>query len=206
MLYFEDYASLRASLNAEEIISVLDAIKEYSESGCLPDEETFSSAALICWRFMRPKIDRDIQNYQEICEKRSAAARAPRRANAANAANAANPTTTQLQPNCNPAATVIKDENEAISSAADEFDLSSQIEAHQRADDLIRRYRLPDSDPTREALLEDAEKVGFDRLEEALKQASLSNNRQGLSVNFYRAILNSSGAQKGEKMIAIENL
>lgn len=68
---------------------------------------------------------------------------------------------------------------EVASPADDDFDLSEQIAAHQRADELIRRYRLPDSDPTREALLEDAEKYGFDRLEDVLKQAALSNNRQG---------------------------
>ena len=88
-------------------------------------------------------------------------------------------------------------EQEAVYTPAAADNLSSQIAAHQRADDLIRRYKLPDSDMSREALLEDAEKVGFDRLEEALKQASLSNNRQGLSVNFYRSVLNGSGTQNG---------
>ena len=88
-----------------------------------------------------------------------------------------------------------KQEEVVYASAADD-DLFDQIAAHQRADDLIRRYKLPDSDMSREALLEDVEKVGFDQLEEVLKQASLSNNRPGLSVNFYRAILNSSGAQQ----------
>jgi len=86
--------------------------------------------------------------------------------------------------------------SEGDASAADD-DLLDQIAAHQRADDLIRRYKLPDSDMSREALLEDAEKVGFDRLEEALRQASLSNSKPALSVNFYRAVLNSSGKQKG---------
>ena len=90
---------------------------------------------------------------------------------------------------------------EVYAPAADD-DLSSQIAAHQRADDLIRRYKLPDGDMTREALLEDADTVGFDRLEEALKRASLSNNRQGLSVNFYRTVLNSSGKQKEANIYA----
>ena len=74
MLYFEDYASLRSSLNAEELVSVLDAMTSYSESGCLPDEDQFSPAATICWRFMKPKMDRDSQNYQDICAKRADAA------------------------------------------------------------------------------------------------------------------------------------
>lgn len=88
-----------------------------------------------------------------------------------------------------------KQEVVVCASAADD-DLFDQIAAHQRADDLIRRYKLPDSDMSREALLEDAEEVGFDRLEEVLKRASLSNNRQGLSVNFYRSVLNGSGKRK----------
>ncbi|MBQ2990900.1 MAG: hypothetical protein IJD60_06385 [Clostridia bacterium] len=95
-----------------------------------------------------------------------------------------------------------QEEQEVVYASAAEDDLFDQIAAHQRADDLIRRYRLPDSDPTREAVLEDAEKVGFDRLEEVLKQASLSNNRQGLSVNFYRTVLNGSGKQKEANIYA----
>lgn len=86
-------------------------------------------------------------------------------------------------------------------AAADESDLLSQIADHQRADDLIRRYKLPDGDTSREALLEDAEKHGFDRLEEALKRASLSNSRQMLSVVYYRKFLDEPaqrlGAQDG---------
>ena len=89
-----------------------------------------------------------------------------------------------------------KQEEVVVYASAADDDLLNQIAAHQRADDLIRRYKLPDSDMSREALLEDAEKLGFLRLEEALKQASLSNNRQGLSVNFYRSVLNGNGKRK----------
>ena len=78
----------------------------------------------------------------------------------------------------------------------DEDDILSAVAAHQRADDLIRRYKLPDGDTSREALLEDAEKHGFDRLEEALKRASLRNSRQMLSVVYYRKFLEEP-AQKG---------
>ena len=71
----------------------------------------------------------------------------------------------------------------------DENDLSDQIAAHQRADDLIRRYQLPDADPTREALLEDVTAVGWAKLEDALRQAALTNSRQRVSIVFYRSIL-----------------
>ena len=117
----------------------------------------------------------------------------------------ANQQSTSNQPQRNKDKKDKKVEEVVYASAADD-DLFGLISAHQRADDLLRRYKLPDSDMSREALLEDAEKVGFDRLEEALKQASLSNSKPALSVNFYRAVLNSSGAQKGAKKIVIEGI
>lgn len=84
--------------------------------------------------------------------------------------------------------------------AFDGSDLSGQIADLQRADELIRRYRLPDCDASREALLEDAERAGWETLEEALRQAAASNSRQGLSINFYRAVMNGTG--KGDKLDA----
>lgn len=78
----------------------------------------------------------------------------------------------------------------------DDEEIFSIIAANQHADELIRRYKLPDSDTSREALLEDAEKHGFDALEDALKRSSLSNSRQMLSVVYYRKFLEEP-AQKG---------
>lgn len=78
----------------------------------------------------------------------------------------------------------------------DEDDLFDRIANVQRAGELIRRYRLTDSEATLEALLEDADAHGFDTLEAALKKASQSDNRGGISVNFYRAILRDSGGRK----------
>lgn len=84
-------------------------------------------------------------------------------------------------------------EENARATAADDEDILGCIADHQRADDLIRRYKLPDSDTTREALLEDVARVGFDLLEDALKRASLSNSRQMLSVVYYRKFLEDTG-------------
>ena len=81
----------------------------------------------------------------------------------------------------------------------DEDDLTEQIANVNRASGLIRRYRLTDSDATLEALLEDAESVGFDALETALKTASQSDTRGGISVNFYRAILRGEGGKKKQE-------
>lgn len=72
--------------------------------------------------------------------------------------------------------------------------MPERIEAHRRAEALIRRYSLPDSDVSLQAVLEDAERVGFDRLEDALRRAAQSNSRPMLSVNYYRAILAGKGA------------
>lgn len=79
-----------------------------------------------------------------------------------------------------------------------EPEILAQIANVQRASALIRRYGLTDSDATLEALLEDAERVGFDALEEALNRASVSDNRGGVSVNYYRAILRDGGQRKEE--------
>lgn len=77
-------------------------------------------------------------------------------------------------------------------------ELLSQIGNVQRASALIRRYGLTDNDATLEALLEDAERVGFDALEEALNRASVSDKRGGISVNYYRAILRDGGRRTEE--------
>lgn len=78
----------------------------------------------------------------------------------------------------------------------DEDELLDRIADIQHASELIRRFRLTDSEATLEALLEDAQKHGFDALEAALKKAGESDNRGGISVNFYRAILRDNGGRK----------
>ena len=79
----------------------------------------------------------------------------------------------------------------------DDGEMLPLIADHQHADDLIRRFKLPDSDNSRDSLLEDAGKVGFERLEDALKRASDSNSRPMLSVNYYRLFLEEQPAGGG---------
>lgn len=86
----------------------------------------------------------------------------------------------------------------ALPPEDDEDDLVQRIVNCQRAGDLIRRYRLTDSEATLDALLEDADAHGFDVLEAALKKANESDNRGGISVNFYRAILRDNGGRQSE--------
>ena len=96
-----------------------------------------------------------------------------------------------------------EEEESSPAPSSVESDILSRVEEHQHADDLMRRYQLPDGDTSREALLEDAERVGWTKLEEALQASSRSNSRQRLSVNFYRRFLND--APTGGGMIAIDN-
>lgn len=68
-------------------------------------------------------------------------------------------------------------------------ELFRRIEENRHADALIRRYHLPECDTSLGALLEDAERVGWDALEATLRRAAEANSRPMLSVNFYRAML-----------------
>lgn len=212
MLYFEDYDSLRTTLCAEDLVTVLDAMVALSRTGTFSDEEKLSDAAKICWRFMKPRVERDSQQYAERVKKRRDAANARWNAHTANDASASTCTYGMHSQNFMPtqlnasqlnaeAAHIHNSGSYSPSESIDAFDgsdLSGQVVNNQRADGLIRRYHLPDCDTSREALLEDAERVGWEKLEEALKQAAASNSRQGLSINFYRSVLNGSGKGGGQ--------
>ena len=222
MLYFEDYISLRASLNGEDTLAVIDAMVWYSKEGRLPDESTLSPAARICWNFVRPRIDRDTKAYRKKSESRRAAANKRWNAEGSENANDANDTNgckciekmhmhqnhannatakfyaNSTQPNSTQLNEVVVNTTEPLPPPPaddgrvygfDGMDLTADMENCDRAEALIRQYRLPDSDTTLEAVLEDANKCGWERLEAALKEAALKNARERISVVFYRAIL-----------------
>ena len=69
MLYFDLRPSLKL-LSVEERGRLLDAILDYAESGIKPELEGMAAMA---WEFIKPRIDRDSERYEEICRKRSAA-------------------------------------------------------------------------------------------------------------------------------------
>ena len=72
MLYFD----LRPSLDRftpEEQGRLLRAILDYGE---LRIEPAFTGALGVAWDFIRPRLDRDRERYEETVEKRAAAAQA----------------------------------------------------------------------------------------------------------------------------------
>lgn len=79
--------------------------------------------------------------------------------------------------------------------AFDGTDLTEDIKRYDLADSMIRTYGMVDSDQTRNALIEDLEKHGEQKLRDVLKEAALSNSRQKVSVKFYRAVLEGKGGK-----------
>lgn len=75
----------------------------------------------------------------------------------------------------------------------DGTDLAGAMADYDRAGELVTRFRLPDNDISRGAIIEDAEKMGWEKVEKALADAAKANSRAMLSVNFYRAVLKNEG-------------
>lgn len=84
----------------------------------------------------------------------------------------------------------------------DGTDLSGAMADYDRAGELVSRYKLPDTDQSREALLMDAGAQGWEKVERALSDAAKGNSRPMLSVNFYRAVLKNQGKPRGNQGVA----
>lgn len=190
-------------LQEAEIGRLIIALSDYFREGKQPEGQ--SNAWNVCFNLLRGDIDDNARRYDERCEKnrQNIKKRWEQQKTSSDADRFVQPNTIvfdRIRPNTNH--TNIKEDKIKEDKIKEEEPffggLSSQIVDYQRADDFIRRYRLPDSDTSREALLEDAENVGFDRLEDALKQASLSNSRPLLSVTFYRKFLADNGQKRGD--------
>lgn len=82
---------------------------------------------------------------------------------------------------------------EAPVTGFDGVDLSAEIEANRQAQAFIRRYGLADTEVTLAALMEDIGTRGLDAVRSALEDAAASDNRGGISVRYYRAILANHG-------------
>ena len=72
---------------------------------------------------------------------------------------------------------------------------------HEWVFSVIEKFKLVDSDRTKEILLEDSEKYGHEAVENALRKANDSTNRGNISLTYYRAIINntSGGDTHGRK-------
>lgn len=66
MLYFEIRPCL-ARLTMDEQGQLFRAILDYGECGIEPD---FKYMLGIAWDFIKPRLDRDKEHYEEVCEKR----------------------------------------------------------------------------------------------------------------------------------------
>ena len=83
MLYFEIRPCLDR-LTMDEQGQLFNAILNYGEEGIEPN---FNYMLGIAWDFIKPRLDRDRERYQEICQKRTEAAQARWEAYYANAEN-----------------------------------------------------------------------------------------------------------------------
>lgn len=72
---------------------------------------------------------------------------------------------------------------------ASELDIQRELRDLQHAEQLARTYGLPQFSAVYSSMLDDVEKHGWEKLEGAIKEAAAANSRSGLSVNFYRAVL-----------------
>lgn len=69
MIYF-DVAHSLSRLSNEDVGILFKAIMAYGEFGSIPE---FDGMLAMAWDFIRPRLDRDAQKYEEICKKRTAA-------------------------------------------------------------------------------------------------------------------------------------
>ena len=72
MLYF-DIRPCLARLTMDEQGQLFNAILNYGEDGIEPD---FDYMLGIAWDFIKPRLERDRERYEEVCEKRRQAAQA----------------------------------------------------------------------------------------------------------------------------------
>lgn len=190
----------REILTDEEAGRLFFAIIDYAESGLLPDGE--SRAWNACFVRMKEDIDHDMQVYAEKCKNKARGANAMWEKKRASMSISSDAFASEYDANAekhlhedaqhttyNVQRVGEEDARARATSAPPATEMTQRISNHQHAEQLIRRYGLPDNDPTLDAVLEDAEKHGWERLEAALQEAALSNSRQRISVKFYRSIL-----------------
>ena len=87
---------------------------------------------------------------------------------------------------------------------ASKLDIQRELRDLQHAEQLARKYGLPQNPAVYCSMLDDVEKFGWEKLEDALKEAAAANSRGGLSINFYRAVLQ-NGAKPTNRGISLSH-
>ena len=72
---------------------------------------------------------------------------------------------------------------------ASELDIQRELRDLQHAEQLAQTYGLPQTLAVYDSILEDVKRCDWEQVESAIKEASASNSRGCVSVNFYRTIL-----------------
>lgn len=85
-----------------------------------------------------------------------------------------------------------------------ELDIQRELRDLQHAEQLARTYGLPQFSAVYSSMLDDVEKHGWEKLEGAIKEAAAANSRGGLSINFYRAVLQ-NGAKPTNRGIPLSH-
>ena len=187
-------------LEYEELGMLFEAIGRYSNDASLPDPREHSKTWNTCFKQMRETVDQDKANYAKKCETNRNnvnTGRYKRNQDDTTVYDRNQDDTTvyehyegyETRPIQYNSIQEVAGDNKPIPPAPPASEMQTLRENHQYAEQLIRRYGLPDNDPTLEAVLEDAEAHGWEKLEAALQTAALSNSRQKISVVFYRSIL-----------------
>lgn len=70
MFYFELRPCLKR-LSMAEKGALFEAILDYGQDGVLPE---FAGSMAVAWDFIQPRIDLDGQRYDDLCQRRRAAA------------------------------------------------------------------------------------------------------------------------------------
>lgn len=76
----------------------------------------------------------------------------------------------------------------------DDTDLSESIALNAEVDTILKRYKI--AEYNRDALMDEIERHGLDKVKDALKKAAESDNRGGLSIQFIRSVLANDGKPK----------
>lgn len=183
---FADAEAYVERLSDEERGRLFGAMMAYAfrgEESDLPGNEGF------VWPVFRRMIDLSEKKVETLRANGSAAARR-RRGAGQDEADESKPEQSEANASKPPP---LHEQEQEYDQEQEHAHEQEQEEQQEDARALARRYGLPESPAALRALREDLAAHGREALERALAQASESNSRPMLSVNFYRAVLRGDG-------------